>query len=441
MKRTKYLLIFFMLSLSYKDVLSQTGKKPADGFIKRNGTALRLNGKDYHFIGTNYWQGGLMANRVFGKAGRERVKRELDFLVQYNITNLRIVAGAEGSGAIDGSFRVGPPLQPEKGKFNADALQGLDFLLTEMGKRRMKAVIYLSNNWDWSGGFLQYLNWNGLLPDSVFLRKMGWNELRDRVSQFYTCAACKEDYFHQVKEIVGRKNSYSNRPYATDPTIMAWELANEPRPMRPIVNTAYKQWISETASLIKSMDQQHLVTTGTEGQASTDDNMQLYREIHDDKHIDYLTIHVWPKNWGYFRDTAIAKGMPDIIGNSTTYIDKHIAIARSLNKPLVIEEFGLPRDLQSFDPSSPATLRQQYYETMFSIVKKNIIHKGVIAGCNFWAFGGEGRPIKGQIFWKKGDGFLGDPPMEEQGINAVFDNDSATWNIIRSFTGNAPFLR
>ena len=430
-----------MLSLSYKDVLSQTGKKPADGFVKRNGTALQLNGKAYHFIGTNYWQGGLMANRVFGKAGRERVKRELDFLVQHNITNLRIVAGAEGSGAIDGSFRVGPPLQPEKGKFNADALQGLDFLLTEMGKRRMKAVIYLSNNWDWSGGFLQYLNWNGLLPDSVFLRKMGWNELRDRVSQFYTCAACKEDYFRQVKEIVGRKNSYSNRPYATDPTIMAWELANEPRPMRPIVNTAYKQWISETASLIKSMDQQHLVTTGTEGQASTDDNMQLYREIHDDKHIDYLTIHVWPKNWGYFRDTAIAKGMPDIIGNSTTYIDKHIAIARSLNKPLVIEEFGLPRDLQSFDPSSPATLRQQYYETMFSIVKKNIIHKGVIAGCNFWAFGGEGRPIKGQIFWKKGDGFLGDPPMEEQGINAVFDNDSATWNIIRSFTGNAPFLR
>jgi mannan endo-1,4-beta-mannosidase len=36
---------------------------------------------------------------------------------------------------------------------------------------------------------------------------------------------------------------------------------------------------------------------------------------------------------------------------------------------------------------------------------------------------------KGQIFWKAGDDYMGDPPMEEQGLNTVFDGDS-TWKVI-----------
>ena len=76
---------------------------------------------------------------------------------------------------------------------------------------------------------------------------------------------------------------------------------------------------------------------------------------------------------------------------------------------------------------------------MFTIVKKNILAKAAIAGCNLWAFGGEGRPLKGQVFWKKGDTFIGDPPMEEQGLNAVFDSDADTWKLIRSFSQKVPF--
>ncbi|HWK05161.1 MAG TPA: glycosyl hydrolase family 28 protein [Puia sp.] len=406
------------------------------GFVQRDGITFRLDGAPYYYIGANYWQGALLATRAFGKAGRARVQRELSFLAANGVTNLRVVAGAEGSGAIDGSFRVGPSLQPRKGVFSEDALEGLDFLLSEMGKRKMKAVIYLSNNWDWSGGFLQYLNWNGLLPDSVFLRKMSWEELRDRTSQFYDCASCTEDYFRQVKKLVSRTNSLTKVRYAADPSIMAWELANEPRPMRPVVNDSYQRWVSATAALIKSMDGHHLVTTGTEGMASTGDDLDLYQRIHADRNIDYLTIHVWPKNWGFFSDTAIAKSMPAILNNTRAYIAKHEVVARSLDKPMVIEEFGLPRDLQSFDPASPASLREKYYQLLFSIVQQSVAGKKGIAGCNFWAFGGEGRPVKGRAIWKQGDSFLGDPPMEEQGLNSVFDSDKAIWKLVRSFTKN-----
>ena len=44
------------------------------------------------------------------------------------------------------------------------------------------------------------------------------------------------------------------------------------------------------------------------------------------------------------------------------------------------------------------------------------------------------RPVKGQTFWKDGDDYTGDPPMEEQGLNSVFDGDITTWRLIKATT-------
>jgi mannan endo-1,4-beta-mannosidase len=70
------------------------------------------------------------------KRGIERLRKELDFLKRNGITNLRIMAGAEGSGKIIGVERVRPALQVEKGIFDTAVLKGMDILLTEMDKRR-----------------------------------------------------------------------------------------------------------------------------------------------------------------------------------------------------------------------------------------------------------------------------------------------------------------
>src|SRR5258708_17346853 len=105
---------------------------------------------------------------------------------------------------------------------------------------------------------------------------MNWEELRDRTSQFYDCAACKEDYFRQVKKLVGRTNSLTKMGYAADPSIMAWELANEPRPMHPAVNDSYQRWVSATAAVIKSMDAQLLRTPATERTPSNVHDLHHY---------------------------------------------------------------------------------------------------------------------------------------------------------------------
>jgi mannan endo-1,4-beta-mannosidase len=386
----------------------------------------------YYFIGTNYWYGSLLGLEKDKKRGVERLKKELDFLQANGVTNLRIIAGAEGSGLLNGINRVAPPLQPVQGKFNEEVLDGLDILLDEMSKRKLKAVIFFSNNWEWSGGFQQYLIWNKIASKDLETRKPDWDELRDIVSKFYGCTPCKLAYNQQVKVVMNRVNKFNKKRYIDDETIMAWELANEPRPMRPVANDDYKKWISDVAAMIKKRDKNHLVTLGHEGRIGTE-SMSLFEEIHADKNVDYLTIHIWAKNWNWLNPNKFAETYPNAVKKATDYVNEHIEIAEKLKKPLVIEEFGLPRDGQSFDINSPTTFRDDYYSKMFAFAAENKKSNGVLAGASFWAFGGTARPVENQVFWKKGDEFMGDPPMEEQGLNTVFAGDKTTWAIINKY--------
>ncbi|RYD90472.1 MAG: beta-mannosidase, partial [Sphingobacteriales bacterium] len=158
-------------------------------------------GKRYYYIGANYWYGGLLGMKTGGDEGKARLIKELDFLKNNGVNNLRILVGSEGAGKINGVDRVKPVLQPEKGVFNEDVLNGLDFLLFEMRKRNMYAVLYLSNNWEWSGGFLQYLNWNNQVDLATLQSKMNWDTQRDVTGKFYTCEQCKQDYKKQLDYI------------------------------------------------------------------------------------------------------------------------------------------------------------------------------------------------------------------------------------------------
>src|SRR5207249_6383696 len=81
---------------------------------------------------------------------------------------------------------------------------------------------------------------------------------------------------------------------------------------------------------------------------------------------------------------------------------------------------------------SPTTFRDHYYQKVFSHIGNQPGGNPYVAGANFWAFAGTARPHKDQFFWKQGDDLMGDPPMEEQGLNSVFDRDVSTWMIIRT---------
>lgn len=421
MRRSHILLILFLLSIP--TCIS------AQSFVTAKDGKLYADGKPYYYVGTNYWYGSLLGLEKDKKRGIERLRKELDFLKKQGITNLRIMGGAEGSGPLNGVTRVGPPYQKEQGRFDAATLDGLDILLHEMAKRKMRAVIFVSNNWEWSGGFQQYLIWNGVISKDWLTQKPDWDTLRDLVAKFYSCPMCKFAYATQAARLIRRVNSVNGKAYRDDPTIMSWQVANEPRPMRPAAINDYKKWIAETADQFKRLAPKQLVSIGHEGWIGSE-GIEVYEQIHADKNVDYLTIHIWPKNWAWFESGKMAEQYDKAESLTVKYIDDHAALAVKLNKPLVIEEFGMPRDGQSFDISAATLIRDRYYSKVLSYVKTN----PNIAGANFWAFGGIARPVKGQLFWKPGDQYMGDPPMEEQGLYTVFDSDRSTWHTISSNT-------
>ncbi len=422
----KTILPRFFLVVALALVVTWAFAQPA-GFVRARGAQLVLDGQPYRYIGANYWYGGLLPTQ--GAAGQARLKQELDFLQAHGVSNLRVMVGAEGLSS-GYQYRVLQPLQPEPGKFDEAIMAGLDYFLAELGKRHMKAVLHFTNTWEWSGGLGQYLEWNGYggqpLPKNP---DYSWDKNRAYIARFYTCEPCKEQVATYIRYVLGRTNTLTKKPYAQDPAIMAWEIINEPRPMTPAATPAFEAWMRQTAALVKSLDKNHLLTTGSEGDIATDNDMAVYERLHADRNIDYLTIHIWPKNWGWFRDTATAKGMPAVIGKATAYVNKHTTVAQKLGKPLVIEEFGLPRDGQVFTLAAGTTLRDEYYAALFGMMQAH----PVIAGYNFWAFGGQARPVPGQVFWKAGDAYLGDPGGEEQGLNSVFDSDKSTWAVIGKY--------
>ena len=118
------------------------------GFVKVEDGRLSLDGKPYRFVGANLCYGAwLGAPAAFGD--HARLTRELDKLLSLGVTNLRVLGAGERSPA---KVAMDPTFRGPGEDYDQTLLTGLDVLLAEMGKRGMKAVIYVNNFWDWSGG-------------------------------------------------------------------------------------------------------------------------------------------------------------------------------------------------------------------------------------------------------------------------------------------------
>ncbi|MCG8441874.1 MAG: cellulase family glycosylhydrolase [Caulobacterales bacterium] len=407
---------------------------PASGFVQVSDGALTLDGAPYRFVGANLWYGAYLG--AGGDIGDvERLRAELDLLKSLGVTNLRVLGASEDSPLRDA---VTPAFRGPGEEYNETLLRGLDVLLAEMAERDMKAVIYLNNFWEWSGGMATYLSWTreGEIVDPAD-PEARWPAFALFTMQFYADEEANALFRDYIAAVIGRANTVTGRPYAEDPTIMAWQLANEPRPgykaePRLADLDGFYAWIDETAAFIKSLAPNHLVSSGNEGLIGCADHDPCFAQAHDTPHIDYLTFHLWPLNWGWIDPGDMDATIDRTLTNAGAYIDRHLAEARTLNKPIIIEEFGLPRDEGANAPGSPATHRDRFLAYVFGRIEQDAAEDGPFAGSNIWSWGGYGRAAHADAVWREGDtSYVGDPPQEPQGRNSVFDVDASTLAILK----------
>jgi len=408
-------------------------KGRAGDFVSVKNGRFELRGRPYYYIGTNMWYGCYLGDPKLA-GGRERLMRELDRLKDIGATNVRILAGSETS-KLAGAMPRGITRAPHD--WDEDLLQGLDFCLAEMGKRDMRAILFLSNYWQWSGSFAQYVNWITHQPipdpDLPTQARGDWGGFMRFSARLYITPEANNLYRDYVTHVIQRRNTITRGLYRDDPAVMTWELANEPRPGTDDANDnsvdTYVKWVDETARFIHAQDPNHLVCTGSEGIWGCLKKPDVFVKAHQTPAIDYVTVHMWLKNWGWLTDPDLTPSYERAAARARDHVEQHTALATdTLHKPLVLEEFGLPRDHEKYSPEDPAAARTDYYRRMFGQVVESCQAGRALQGANFWTWAGEGR-----IGDKLGTAatFLGDPFCEPQGLNSVFDTDKGTLEVVK----------
>ena len=191
-------------------------------FVSTNGTRLYRFGEPYRFVGANLWYGmHLGAERAAG-GDRPRLLRELDRLQSLGVSNVRVLAASEGPDreswfalGAPTPWRILPSMQPSPGAYNEAVVAGLDFLLSEMAKRDMTAVLMLGNEWPWSGGFSQYVSWagGGRIPYPPPAVGGSWDGYQQYAKEFFVRPEAQKLYAAHVRYVLQRVNSVTGVAY------------------------------------------------------------------------------------------------------------------------------------------------------------------------------------------------------------------------------------
>jgi len=329
-----------------REAPTAASSKASPGFVTRQGSKLKLDGKPFEFAGTNNYYLGYkspaMADSVLddARAARFDVVRTWGFQDFQN---------PDGSGSVQSSFEgvwyqawdaaAGQPMIND----GANGLQKLDYVIAAASARNIKLIIPFVNNWNGFGGMDQYVRWAG----------------GSTHAQFYTDPRIQGWFKTYISTLLNRTNSITGVKYKDDPTIMSWELANEPRctsagvyPDGTCDTTTITNWASTMSTYIKSIDNRHLLAVGDEGafcRAPADWTLTqkygasgygpgLGEDCKDGidtialtalPNIDMMSMHLYPDNW----KESVAWG--------NGWIEEHAAAAKKLGKPVYLGEFGL----------------------------------------------------------------------------------------------------
>lgn len=233
-------------------------------FVQARGTHLTLAGKTYEFAGTNNYYLGYKSAAMVDAVLDDAASAGFDVIRTWGSQDYQ---NPDGSGSVHQNFEgvwyqawddaTGAPTI----NTGEDGLEKLDYVIAEAADRGIRLVIPFTNNWNAFGGMDQYVRWGqtaGLGTDTHV--------------DFYTDPTIRGWFQSWISTLLNRVNTITGVAYKDDPTIMAWELANEPRctsagayPNGDCDVDTITTWADEMSTYVKSIDTNHLLTAGDEG--------------------------------------------------------------------------------------------------------------------------------------------------------------------------------
>lgn len=303
-------------------------------------------------------------------------------------------------------FQVAPGVYDEKG------LRALDRVVEEARRHGLQLILSFVDNWKYYNGVDQYVDWSPTVPPRTMERQADKNGdptpldfatpeqqkyEANRHALFYTDPFAKDTYKNHIRTILMRNNTISGRLYKDDPTILSWSLINEPRCETwavPGCNVTLQNWLQEMATYVKSLDDRHLLSIGSEGFYGYADMKffnrgklpnpadwavdmgQSYILNTMIPEVDFGTLHSWPDTWGQ-GDAAVnfQKG----------WVDSHLTINNQyVKKPLLFEEFGRKIEDEEWSVEQVLTKRDPIYKAAYKATEDAIVAGGAMGGAMFW---------------------------------------------------------
>ncbi|KAI4327635.1 hypothetical protein L6164_020072 [Bauhinia variegata] len=340
-----------------------------DGFVRTRGIHFLLNGNPFFANGFNaYW----LMYVASDPSQRFKVSAAFREATSHGLTVARTWAFS------DGGYR---PLQYSPGSYNEQMFKGLDYVVSEARRYGIKLILSLANNYDSFGGKKQYVNW---------ARSNGQYLTSD--DDFFRSPVVKGYYKNHVKTVLNRYNSFTGIHYKDDPTIMAWELMNEPRCTSDPSGRTIQGWITEMASFVKAIDGNHLLEAGLEGfyGQSTPQRKRFNPSINVGTDfiannripgIDFATVHCYPDQW---LSNSNDQYQLSFLNNwlSVHFLDAQYA----LRKPILVAEFGKSWK----DPGYSTYQRDRLFNTVYDKIYSSAKSGGAASGALFWQLLTEG---------------------------------------------------
>ena len=351
------------------------------GFVKRAGAELRLDGREFRFAGSNnyypIYKSAFMVDDLLETAKAQ------GFDVMRVWGSLDIGDPADSSTWIGGGPKEGVYLQywdaaAGRPAYNdgPNGIQKLDYVVAKAGELGLRLVIPFVNNWNDFGGIDQYVGWRDLSAP-------GPTRYHD---SFYTDPVIRGWYRDWISHVLNHRNTITGVLYKDDPTVMTWELGNEPRclsagfyPRSPDCTTeTLVRWADEMSRHIKRIDRNHLVSVGDEGffcrrngthwteNCGEGVDTEAFTRLRD---VDVMSFHLYPDHWGTTPEWG------------TDWIKRHFATAKRLGKPAMLGEFGL-RDRSIRNP-----VYKEWLDTAF---------RNDAAGVLYWIL--SGRQDDGSLY-------------------------------------------
>ena len=205
-----------------------------------------------------------------------------------------------------------------------------------------------------------------------------WDRYQNTRGRFYSNAKAVAAYDAYICFLV---------PQAEVSPVVIWELANEPRGINNV--GAYHKWIDTTARLIKTLAPASWSRPVARGRPRRPfyAGLNVGRGSREPEHRLHHLPHVGGE-LGLDPQGEPGEGLPEGARAREEVHERARDPAAKLGKPILLEEFGFPRDGGSFDPASAVTLRDQYFQEVYALVHA-LMPTTPMAGIMPWAWAGD----------------------------------------------------